>query len=110
PFLLFFLPLIPPPPTSTLFPYTTLFRSRRRTVRRRVQYRLSLHRRQLGRVRPGSRSSARRRPRARVHDLFGGPDRVLRPHRNREDRKSTRLNSSHVKISYAVFCLKKKKQ
>src|SRR5204863_5230291 len=63
------------PPRSTLFPYTTLFRSRPRGRRPR---RL-----------PGSRE-ARRDPRLR-------------------DRKSTRLNSSHVEISYAVFCLKKKK-
>src|SRR5206468_4953276 len=62
------------PPRSTLFPYTTLFRSRSRRARR------SLH--ALGR---------------------GVPRRVPEP-----DRKSTRLNSSHDQISYAVFCLKKK--
>src|SRR5690606_39917509 len=65
------------PPRSTLFPYTTLFRSV-----------------------PGAVE----------------PDHVRRPQRQRgrrvaeQDRKSTRLNSSHVKISYAVFCLKKKKK
>src|SRR3989442_11297926 len=63
------------PPRSTLFPYTTLFRSRRLPVRPPESLR---HRNDL---------DARRRP----------------------DRKSTRLNSSHVRISYAVFCLKKKK-
>src|SRR5436309_12617849 len=72
------------PPRSTLFPYTTLFRSRRHR-----QYRLVL--RQDG----GTRQS-------RLLRVEGG--------RGREDRKSTRLNSSHVKISYAVFCLKKKKK
>src|SRR5215475_15583848 len=60
------------PPRSTLFPYTTLFRSR--------GARAHGHHRPLDRQLPGS-----------------------------QDRKSTRLNSSHVKISYAVFCLKKKK-
>src|SRR5436309_12597890 len=64
------------PPRSTLFPYTTLFRSSRRGCH-------------LSRSRPAGRLSDRR---------FGP-----------KDRKSTRLNSSHVKISYAVFCLKKKK-
>src|SRR5579863_8672471 len=62
------------PPRSTLFPYTTLFRSR--------------HSRRSGSLRPGCN-------RRRKCD--------------RRDRKSTRLNSSHPSISYAVFCLKKKK-
>src|SRR5215475_15146524 len=81
--LFFFFLMIRRPPRSTLFPYTTLFRSRRRAhlapkPPERNRY-----------CRASRRSSpvARRRP----------------------DRKSTRLNSSHVKISYAVFCLKKKK-
>src|SRR5436309_9146393 len=78
------------PPRSTLFPYTTLFRSRghRPTARRRRPARLCDRHRRVA----GARSRARRR---------GGGD---------QDRKSTRLNSSHVKISYAVFCLKKKKK
>src|SRR5438874_9228951 len=67
------------PPRSTLFPYTTLFRSRRRTGS-------ALRDAHGARTRHG----ARRRP-------------------STLDRKSTRLNSSHVEISYAVFCLKKKK-
>src|SRR5215813_15257727 len=69
----FFFIMIRRPPRSTLFPYTTLFRSR------------------------GGGSRCRRTRRSRAHDC-------------REDRKSTRLNSSHVRISYAVFCLKKKKK
>src|SRR3989442_3092083 len=72
------------PPRSTLFPYTTLFRSKRCTT--------------LGPsavVHPASRATSRART--------GGTWRETR------DRKSTRLNSSHVRISYAVFCLKKKK-
>src|SRR5687768_18106269 len=74
------------PPRSTLFPYTTLFRS-------------PLH----PRPRPGA--GARRLARA------GGVDerRCIAPEPRPQDRKSTRLNSSHGYISYAVFCLKKKK-
>src|SRR6266496_4596448 len=71
-FVFFFFLMIRRPPRSTLFPYTTLFRSRRRDQ---------------------------------------GCDRCGRPDEHRaRDRKSTRLNSSHVEISYAVFCLKKKKK
>src|SRR2546422_4506887 len=73
------------PPRSTLFPYTTLFRSRRQRIQR-------LH----------EPLAERRRP----HD--DGPIVVLQ-RTGDEDRKSTRLNSSHGYISYAVFCLKKKK-
>src|SRR5207253_9653280 len=81
----FFLLLIPRPPRSTLFPYTTLFRSRAGLVHG-------------CRVPPeGFRSPIVVAPRGR-RDLSGS------------DRKSTRLNSSHVAISYAVFCLKKKKR
>src|SRR5438445_2099451 len=68
---------IPRPPRSTLFPYTTLFRSE---GKRRVE---------------GICSGL-----AEVRELLGPPGAV--------DRKSTRLNSSHANISYAVFCLKKK--
>src|SRR5689334_25350190 len=77
----FFL-MIRRPPLSTLFPYTTLFRSHARRLRDR---------------------GGRRRWR-RAHG--GGARRA----RGRRDRKSTRLNSSHSSISYAVFCLKKKKK
>src|SRR5215510_4028232 len=71
-FSFFFFLMIRRPPRSTLFPYTTLFRSRR----------------------PATRSATE--PTRRVPVCWRG------------DRKSTRLNSSHVAISYAVFCLKKK--
>src|SRR3712207_7163174 len=86
------------PPRSTLFPYTTLFRS---AVRVRRPHGPRRHR-------GGTRRSARRRPLLPPrlgHGSFGDARRV-RPER---DRKSTRLNSSHANISYAVFCLKKKK-
>src|SRR5688500_20411205 len=78
------------PPTSTLFPYTTLFRSHPQDAPVRLRGVLALRR--PGRVRP-----ARVRHRGRNTRPLGG-----------EDRKSTRLNSSHLVISYAVFCLKKK--
>src|SRR5258707_8509614 len=82
------------PPRSTLFPYTTLFRSE-----------LLEHRRDAGRRGGGAFGDQllplRRGLRVGVHDRrVGGGD---------QDRKSTRLNSSHANISYAVFCLKKKK-
>src|SRR2546426_8749642 len=80
------------PPRSTLFPYTTLFRSR------------------VGRDRGGLRRGderARARGRGRRAQVRLGVSRV--PPRLDPDRKSTRLNSSHLVISYAVFCLKKKK-
>src|SRR3712207_8991067 len=85
------------PPRSTLFPYTTLFRSgRRRTPARRR--------------RPRARGAAARVV-ARVRDAAEATvcPQLLQTVARCEDRKSTRLNSSHANISYAVFCLKKKK-
>src|SRR3712207_8446015 len=83
------------PPRSTLFPYTTLFRSKRwtdpPTSRRRVT------------VSPSNAPGMRR---SDVYfDFFSGGVSAMGEGR---DRKSTRLNSSHANISYAVFCLKKK--
>src|SRR5687768_17822196 len=83
------------PPRSTLFPYTTLFRSPHRDRP------LRLHR-AARRARGAARLPAAR------HRLRRDGDQLLP--RPREDRKSTRLNSSHGYISYAVFCLKKKKK
>src|SRR2546426_7596780 len=77
------------PPRSTLFPYTTLFRSYRDSPRR--------PRRQRDAVR-GSHARA----------ACAGHAGARRARRAPADRKSTRLNSSHLVISYAVFCLKKK--
>src|SRR5207244_13066100 len=92
-----FFSIIRPPPRSTLFPYTTLFRSRS--------------------LRTGSgRTRSRRRPTSTTTSpLKRYRDPRTRPHnpngtRSQLDRKSTRLNSSHQIISYAVFCLKKKTQ
>src|SRR3712207_8072793 len=94
------------PPRSTLFPYTTLFRSGLLVV---------LHRgRDLGpvaRVRPDDRCAPSDFPmrtgRSYVRRLIRGCLRAAQAETT--DRKSTRLNSSHANISYAVFCLKKKK-
>src|SRR2546430_4213057 len=88
------------PPRSTLFPYTTLFRSRRGAGARRDQ---------------GRRAHRRGRHAHPAHDRSDTPARARRPaavggarRGVHVDRKSTRLNSSHSQISYAVFCLKKK--
>src|SRR5690242_21533216 len=82
------------PPRSTLFPYTTLFRSGERA-------------RDL--VLPDTESLQRVRAEGRADRDVGGIAPVGDQH-SAEDRKSTRLNSSHMSISYAVFCLKKKKK
>src|SRR5258707_10133008 len=74
------------PPRSTLFPYTTLFRSHRRIA---LSVALSL------------RDQLRKDHAVGLRHDFHATD---------QDRKSTRLNSSHANISYAVFCLKKKKK
>src|SRR3712207_7748270 len=90
------------PPRSTLFPYTTLFRS-------------GLHREVNG---AADREPESRRVEVVVVRVLEAPRELLREHVHAEvvvgqavvprDRKSTRLNSSHANISYAVFCLKKK--
>src|SRR5690554_7395350 len=100
--------MIRPPPRSPLFPYTTLFRSVRRARRR---YDAESRRAALFGERPRARSELGLDPlseRAAV-EYHSPRDRVRLAARVR-DRKSTRLNSSHVRISYAVFCLKKKKE
>src|SRR3712207_7730890 len=82
------------PPRSTLFPYTTLFRSQRR------------------RTPPGRRtrqSWSAPREHAEHAAGHGEPAEHVDAGQQDGDRKSTRLNSSHANISYAVFCLKKKK-
>src|SRR5688572_32501074 len=98
--------MIPRPPRSTLFPYTTLFRSltgcpppRLRSLLSQPFPSLCAHHRtlhvDLGRTEGGAE---------RLRQLHGKNAPFYT-----EDRKSTRLNSSHSQISYAVFCLKKKK-
>src|SRR2546429_3220108 len=91
----FFFLMIRRPPRSTLFPYTTLFRSP--ADRPGPHDRADLHRRDVGGggVHPAPHGRVDGQVRDRHHELP-------------LDRKSTRLNSSHGYISYAVFCLKKK--
>src|SRR5436309_9659896 len=98
--------MIRPPPRSTLFPYTTLFRS----VAAKMDIGPGKDRHELVEHRLDERNAFR----ARIEQI--GVDAPVMAHRRpvaehaELDRKSTRLNSSHVKISYAVFCLKKKKK
>src|SRR3712207_7715400 len=89
------------PPRSTLFPYTTLFRSRHGAQAAPAAV-LRGPGRDQGPLRVGLRQAAAVHP-----DPAGQGRRAAGGHR---DRKSTRLNSSHANISYAVFCLKKKKK
>src|SRR2546429_7016557 len=96
--------MIRPPPRSTLFPYTTLFRSQKHRTPART-------RTPPGRG-PGRPGATRRTPACPPE----GKQPAVTKHKNYpqpvkhlKDRKSTRLNSSHGYISYAVFCLKKKK-
>src|SRR5207245_11186387 len=86
-FYLFFFLMIRRPPRSTLFPYTTLFRSHRRMRKEEIAH-------------------------AFIHDIATNhlPHIYNALQKSMGDRKSTRLNSSHGSISYAVFCLKKKKK
>src|SRR5687768_17955944 len=91
------------PPRSTLFPYTTLFRSRRHQPLLRGPH-------AMGAGSRGQEGRARGRALPRAGGGAGGDDLGRPVHaESRRDRKSTRLNSSHGYISYAVFCLKKKK-
>src|SRR2546430_6914841 len=85
------------PPRSTLFPYTTLFRS---------------HLAARGGHEPVRQRHGRGHAAVRVRARLDGGDGAARArlHRPRGDRESTRLNSSHSQNSYAVFCLKKKKK
>src|SRR5205814_10464676 len=106
-FLFLFFSLIPPPPSSTLFPYTTLFRSvlvEGPTARQFAA---------LGNawtVRAGRWLAATGLLVSEGRDFAIQVDQMAQLERIDPDRKSTRLNSSHLGISYAVFCLKKKKK
>src|SRR5690349_23594510 len=95
------------PPTSTLFPYTTLFRSIG-LAPEDVALAIGIEVAASGNMPIAGYDAGTR-------DHMRSPDRAVIPDRHRpvvvapqKDRKSTRLNSSHVEISYAVFCLKKK--
>src|SRR5207253_7971450 len=105
----FFFLLLPRPPRSTLFPYTTLFRSGRALIP-------AFHGKSIWEIRNEMSYfffilylSAE----AKATTGFPGGSSLINgeaPREAQKDRKSTRLNSSHVAISYAVFCLKKKSQ
>src|SRR3712207_8862190 len=96
------------PPRSTLFPYTTLFRSVR--ILQAGVHALSAHRTvDVRRITEQEAAPLAELLRATVMDPIRGKP-VTSFKRKRGDRKSTRLNSSHANISYAVFCLKKKSQ
>src|SRR5205814_8533252 len=92
----FFFLMTPPPPPSTLFPYTTLFRSL--TPKHLRQKHIVLLPTKVAMMPHRAHQHGRR--------IF----RLGHARRKKQDRKSTRLNSSHLGISYAVFCLKKKKK
>src|SRR5690349_23261131 len=87
------------PPKSTLFPYTTLFRSADEII---------MH--PNGNLGPTDPQISVKKGAAKEEVRFGSEDLAAFLKFVKEDRKSTRLNSSHVEISYAVFCLKKKKK
>src|SRR3712207_7771280 len=89
----FFFLMIRRPPRSTLFPYTTLFRS---ALRRNVNMTILLFNNRIYGLTKGQYSPTSEPGKVTKSTPMG-------------DRKSTRLNSSHANISYAVFCLKKKK-
>src|SRR5438552_14279356 len=104
---LFFFLMIPLPPRSTLFPYTTLFRSGRREL---VTSALTLLALLVVPYRSGDHLLAERYEALLTRSRGVHVAEISRDHlRAAADRKSTRLNSSHQIISYAVFCLKKKK-
>src|SRR5438445_6542556 len=95
--------MIRPPPRSTLFPYTTLFRSLRTRCTRCSVSRLS----QTGNYHWCANETCLKTD-LTPSALFHQTNLTLGKFRLHTDRKSTRLNSSHANISYAVFCLKKK--
>src|SRR2546430_13041124 len=90
------------PPRSTLFPYTTLFRSAELLQQLQHDGLLALEPERIHRIEEIDAQSLAR--------LVGKLEAVVEVAAHQQDRKSTRLNSSHSQISYAVFCLKKKKQ
>src|SRR5256885_8359795 len=90
-FFIFFFLMIRRPPRSTLFPYTTLFRSKHCRIEEVAKF--------VG-----------KKTQAFILGVIAGISNHTIAFMRKADRKSTRLNSSHLVISYAVFCLKKKKK
>src|SRR5205807_6525338 len=97
--LLFFFLLLPPPPIPTLFPYTTLFRSFDCSMGDRPIHYMG-HVRMMAAAQPFISGA--------ISKTINMPEHATVEEVEQIDRKSTRLNSSHLVISYAVFCLKKK--
>src|SRR3712207_7722001 len=101
--LYFFFLMIRRPPRSTLFPYTTLFRSYSSGMSARVGFSVAVHMKpdilMIDEALSTGDAHFREKANAKMAELRDSA---------RADRKSTRLNSSHANISYAVFCLKKK--
>src|SRR3712207_8288550 len=96
------------PPRSTLFPYTTLFRSAREQrflSQRELADKAGLNHNTVWRIETSGPTEVHPRTIRRLGEALSVDPASLTP---KEDRKSTRLNSSHANISYAVFCLKKK--
>src|SRR5690242_21445893 len=93
----------PRPPRSTLFPYTTLFRSNGAGVKQRLNHWSILARNEIAQGRRACRIGQ-----IRNVDVVLDDQRHTMQRPEGQDRKSTRLNSSHMSISYAVVCLKKK--
>src|SRR2546430_7682923 len=94
------------PPRSTLFPYTTLFRSAGRIDDANNRRESVGHSRGNARVETSGSHRSRGGKESRARNLADSSEEGS----HNQDRKSTRLNSSHSQISYAVFCLKKKKK
>src|SRR5688572_32238947 len=97
--------MIRPPPRSTLFPYTTLFRSEDREILSQVKdltHIITINKSDLG------QSPVDLNGNSNFLRISAKTGEGLKELQNSIDRKSTRLNSSHSQISYAVFCLKKK--
>src|SRR5690348_18208288 len=102
--------MIRPPPRSTLFPYTTLFRSRANAQSLTMDGESGIFLQPLADVVPSPQHKFGG-PTVSFHAVDAGPvaGNYINTGVEEGDRKSTRLNSSHPSISYAVFCLKKKK-
>src|SRR5947209_11368250 len=98
--------MIPRPPRSTLFPYTTLFRSLKRANDARLTTEIARFNLEANLTPLNLSGSCFSQMEQELHDVIA----LARKSAQGVDRKSTRLNSSHANISYAVFCLKKKKR
>src|SRR5690625_6688821 len=95
--------MLRPPPTSILFPYTTLFRSLSNIYKEELVHHFDTLEKEMDLEMPNDKQIV-----LTIRNVLKKKNRITES--KDKDRKSTRLNSSHVAISYAVFCLKKKKK